>query len=115
MVPLQDVLERKADWINLDPDADYRQITVKMWGAGVSLRRKVKGSAIAATSQIRVQAGQFIMSKIDARHGAFGIVPKELDGGIVSQDFPVFDMKEAYLIPEFLSWMSMTDWFIELC
>lgn len=30
------------------------------------------------------------MSKIDSDKGALAIVPKELDGAIVSSDFPVF-------------------------
>jgi type I restriction enzyme S subunit len=114
-VRLGDVLTKKTDWIDIDPDADYRQVTVKMWGAGVTLRRIVKGSGIAASSQIKVQARQFIVSKIDARHGAFGIVPDTLDGAIVSQDFPVFEAQEKRLLPEFLGWLSKTDWFVDLC
>ncbi len=114
-VRLGDVLTKKADWINLDPDTDYRQVTVRMWGAGVILRRIVKGSGIAASSQIKVRARQFIVSKIDARHGAFGIVPDTLDGGVVSQDFPVFEAHEKRLLPEFLGWLSKTDWFVDLC
>ena len=114
-VRLGDVLTKKTDWINLDPDADYRQVTVRMWGAGVALRRIVKGSGIAASSQIRVQARQFIVSKIDARHGAFGIVPDTLDGAVVSQDFPVFEAHEERMLPEFLGWLSKTDWFVDLC
>lgn len=112
---LGDLVAKKADWIDLDPDTEYRQVTVKLWGGGVELRRIAKGSDIAAKSQIRVRSGQFILSKIDARHGAFGIVPKALDGAVVSQDFPVFQPNEAHLLPDFLGWMSRTEWFVELC
>lgn len=114
-VRLGEVLSKKTDWIDLDPDADYHQVTVRMWGGGVALRGIVKGSSIAATSQNKVQAGQFILSKIDARHGAFGLVPQALDGAVVSQDFPVFEVNEKSLLPEFLGWMSKTGWFVELC
>jgi type I restriction enzyme S subunit len=114
-VRLGEVLTKKIDRIDLDPDVDYRQVTVRMWGGGVGLRRIVKGSGIAASSQIKVQAGQFIVSKIDARHGAFGIVPELLDGAVVSQDFPVFEVNEKSLLPGFLGWMSKTDWFVDLC
>jgi type I restriction enzyme S subunit len=114
-VPLGEVLFARADWIDLDPDADYRQVTVKMWGEGVTLRRTVKGSAIAATTQVRVRAGQFILSRIDARNGAFGIVPDELDGAVVSNDFPVYETNRDRLVPQFLKWMSKTPWFVDLC
>ena len=114
-IPLGQLLNRNEEWINLDPDTDYRQITVKLWGNGVVLRGIVKGADIAATSQIQVRSRQFIMSKIDARHGAFGLIPKALDGGVVSQDFPVFALVEERLRPEFLSWISKTEWFVNLC
>lgn len=114
-VPLGDVLSASADWIDLDPDTEYRQITVRLWGEGVILRRLVKGSDIAASAQVRVRAGQFILSRIDARNGAFGVVPDDLDGAVVSNDFPVYETKRDKLIPKFLNWMSKTPWFVDLC
>jgi restriction endonuclease S subunit len=39
--------------------------------------------------------GQLIISRIDARNGSFGIVPKELDGAIVTNDFWLFDVHNA--------------------
>jgi type I restriction enzyme S subunit len=114
-VPLGELLDKRAEWVDLDPDAAYRQVTVKLWGGGVSLRRAVKGLAIAASSQLKVRSGQFIMSRIDARSGAFGIVPAELDGAVVSQDFPVYETHRERLLPEFLGWISKTAWFVDLC
>ena len=59
--------------------------------------------------------GQFILSRIDARNGAFGLVPKQLDGGVVSNDFPVFNIKHIRIEPRFLEWLSKTTDFIDLC
>ena len=50
---------------------------------------------IQTPNQIQIAAGQFLISKIDARNGACGIIPPDLDGAIVTQDFPVFDLGEA--------------------
>jgi type I restriction enzyme S subunit len=58
---------------------------------------------------------QFILSRIDARNGAFGIVPDKLDGAIVSNDFPVFNLVTDRLIPAYLGWMCRTATFIEEC
>ena len=113
--PLREILARSEDWISIDPEKDYRQVTIRLWGKGAVLRGTVKGSAIAASEQLRVKKGQFIMSKIDARHGAFGLIPAELDGAVVSSDFPVFDVDTTRLIPRFLNWMSKTAWFVALC
>ncbi len=37
-VALGEVLNRSEETIALQPDAEYRQITVKLWGKGVVLR-----------------------------------------------------------------------------
>ena len=38
-----------------------------------------------------VSKGQFILSGIDSRNGAFGVIPDELDGAIVTNGFWYFD------------------------
>lgn len=115
MIPLNEVLTRHDDWISLDPDTDYRQITVRLWGKGLAQRAIVKGSTIAAATQNRVKTGQFLISKIDARHGAFGLVPAELNGAVVSGDFPSFDVNADRALSGLINWISKTDWFIALC
>lgn len=115
MVSLGDLLAKHEDWISLDPDTAYRQITARLWGKGLVLRGTKKGADIAANSQNRVRAGQFLISKIDARHGAFGLVPEALDASVVSTDFPTFDVRTDRVLPSLLSWISKTSWFIALC
>lgn len=101
--------------IQISPGQQYEQVTVRLWGKGLTLRGKKDGSEISADKQVQVRSGQFLMSKIDARHGAFGLVPKNLDGAVVSNDFPCFSINRALLVPEFLNWFSKTEGFIALC
>jgi type I restriction enzyme, S subunit len=115
MVPLSEVLTRHDDWIPIEPEAQYRQITARLWGQGLTLRGVVLGAEIAATYQNRVRSGQFLISKIDARHGAFGLVTSDLDGAIVSNDFPSFNVSSTRALPAFVQWVSKTDWFVGLC
>jgi type I restriction enzyme S subunit len=114
-VPLGEILIRHEDWISIDPEKRYRQVTARLWGQGLALRGEVLGAEIAASSQNRVRAGQFLISKIDARHGAFGLVPDSLDGAVVSNDFPAFDVKASRALPAFVRWVSKTVWFVTLC
>ena len=86
-----------------------------LWGKGLTLRAKVAGANIAAPRQLRVSRGQFLISRIDARHGAFGIVPDHLHGALVSNEFPCFDINERVVLPRFLGWYCRTDPFVELC
>lgn len=114
-VALGEVLKKSDEWIDVDPSQEYAQVTVRLWGKGVALRGHVQGAEIAASRQLRVRPNQFILSRIDARNGAFGLVPADLDGAIVSNDFPAFDVSTYRLDPSFLQWMSRTHDFVELC
>lgn len=114
-VPLGELLKPSSDRVHLDPDQTYAQVTARLWGKGLALRGLVKGSEIAAAQQNRVSTNQFVISKIDARHGAFGIVPSELDGAVVSNDFPAFDVDPQKALPEFVAWVARTAWFIAIC
>jgi type I restriction enzyme S subunit len=114
-VPLKELLKRSRQTISIEPSVVYREVTVRMHGKGIVERGVIQGSEIAASTRFEAKAGQFIISRIDARHGASGLVPDELDGAIVTNDFPLFDIECDRLDPRFFHWFSKTQTFIELC
>lgn len=114
-VRLGEVLTRSDTTTDIRPDETYREVTVRLWGKGVVLRREVLGSEIAAAHRYVVRAGQFILSRIDARNGAFGVVPVELHGAVVSSDFPVFETDQDRLFTPYLEWISKSPSFVDLC
>jgi type I restriction enzyme S subunit len=114
-VRLGDVLRRSDFTIALDPDVTYKEVTVRINGKGVVERRQVLGREIASSRRYPVKDGQFIISRIDARNGASGLIPSELDGAVVTNDFPVFDIRQESLHPPFLSWLCKTETFVDLC
>lgn len=114
-ISLGELLRRSDEAAILDPEADYHEVTIKLWGKGVISRGKVRGSDVGTTRRF-VRANQLIMSKIDARNGAIGLVPPELDGAIVSNDFPSFkfhDLGKCH--PAFMGWLVRSSPFVELC
>ena len=113
-VRLGDMLVKADDWIELEPNTQYKEVTVRLWGRGVALRRLVDGAEITGR-RLRVRPRQFIASRIDARNGAFGLIPPDLDGAIVTNDFPVFTPREDRLLPEYLGWLSRTRPFVDAC
>jgi type I restriction enzyme S subunit len=115
LAPLGELLQQSDEQVEVQPAEVYKQITVRMWGNGVTLRGEVTGAEIASQKWNVARTGQFILSRIDARHGAFGIVPDHLDGAIVSNDFPVFCIDQTRLLPNFLHWLSRTSDFVKLC
>jgi type I restriction enzyme S subunit len=113
--PLGEILTKSEEWTDINPTDSYREITVRLWGKGVILRREAVGSEIASSRRLVARAGQFILSRIDARNGAFGLVPNSLDGAIVSSDFPLFTPNLSRLEPSFLDWISRTRSFVDIC
>lgn len=114
-VPLSELLQKNERTISLSPNEKYREVTIRLWGKGVILRGVVTGAEIAATRRIQVSANQFIASRIDARNGAMGIVPPELDGAVVTNDFPSFNVNRDRLLPGFLGWLCKTPGFVDQC
>ena len=86
-VKIGDILERKRNLIEIEDDKEYKLVTVKLYHKGVTLRKVATGSELSSSKMHSVQTGEFILSGIDARHGAFGIIPAELEGAVVSNDF----------------------------
>ena len=115
LVCMGDFLNKSQDWVEPKADQTYKQITVRLWGKGLILRAEASGSQIAATRHLRVKTGQFLLSRIDARHGACGLVPVSLDGSLVSNDFPCFDINSEIVLPAYFAWYARTENFIALC
>lgn len=116
MARIGSFLVKSKDIIEIQKDVEYKQVTIKINNGGVVPRNNgetILGSEIKTMRQYVVHAGQFIMSKIDARNGAYGIVPAELEGAIVTNDFPVFDVDKSKIIPQFLVLVSTTEKFVE--
>jgi len=115
LVRLGDVLTRNDKLVTLLPDQQYREVTIRLWGKGVVLRQIINGSEIVSQRRSQVSQDQFILSRIDARNGAMGLVPSELDGAVVTNDFPTFNVNRERLVPAFLGWLCRTSAFVDTC
>lgn len=70
-----------------------KRLTVKLNLNGITVRESKTIEKEGATKQFIRKSGQFIYGKQNLHKGAFGIVPKELDGYLSSSDIPSFDFK----------------------
>lgn len=114
-IKIGDILKQQKNTEVVKSDKKYKQITVKMNGKGVILRKEIQGSNIKTKTQFIASTGDFIISKIDARNGAFGIVPPELNGAIVTSDFPLFRVDNSVMLPDFLNIVIQSPQFIKIC
>jgi restriction endonuclease S subunit len=110
-----DFLTRSKEPVRIKAQEEYTLVTIRMYHKGVAKRSHVKGSSIKSPTLYRVRAGQFILSGIDARNRAFGIVPEELEGAIVTNDFWTHDIDTSIIDINFFYWFTTTPQFYEAC
>jgi type I restriction enzyme S subunit len=114
-VRLGDVLKRCKDEIRIQDFDLYTRLTIRMNGKGIILRDKIAGGEIGTKLQFTTRAGQLLLSKIDARNGAFGIVPPECNGAIITGNFWAFDVDIAQLDSRYLNYLTRTSIFVDYC
>lgn len=108
-------LRKVKEEVEVLADHEYDQLTVKLYGKGVVRRQTLKGSEIKTRPQFVARAGHLIMSRIDARNGAFGIVPADLDRALVTNDFPLFKIDSDVIMPQYLELMLKSSAFLDAC
>ena len=115
LVQIKEFLTRNKTAITVQDEITYQRVTIRVRNGGVIPRDEVKGTEIGTKKQFRVSADQFILSKIDARNGAMGIIPENLDGAIVTQDFLAYDIDTTKINPQYLVLVSTTKQFLDFC
>lgn len=114
-IKIGEILERVRDPIEIEDLKSYKRITIRINHQGVSVRDIVKGASIGTKNQFRVSAGDFILSKIDARQGAFGIIPQEADGGIITGNFWTYRVKNKKVNIDWFLQFTQSGHFLDLC
>jgi type I restriction enzyme S subunit len=112
---VKDILLRLKTPVEIKDTEFYKRLTIRINHQGVSLRDTEIGAKIGTKSQFRVRAGDFILSKIDARQGAFGIVPPEADGGIITGNFWTFRVDNQLVDTEWFLQFTNSNEFLDLC
>ena len=111
---LCDLMQRVRDLVDIADNVEYTRITVKTDYGGIFLRDRRKGREIGTKRQYRIRSGQLLVSKIDARNGAIGIVPEGLDAGIVTGNFWVYAVRTEVVLPKYLALVLTTSSFMAL-
>ena len=115
LVKISMFLKKNKMQTEIKDSESYRRVTIRMNNNGVLLRDTVDGKQIGTKRQFVIKGGQFLVSKIDARNGAFGVAPDSLDGAIVTADFLSFNIDKSLINPLFLELLTSTKQFIDYC
>lgn len=113
-VQLRDHLREVRRPVALKDDESYTLVTVKRSRGGVALREVLRGNKVKTPTQFHVRAGDFLISKRQIVHGACGIVPPELDGAVVSNEYAVLNT-DGEIDLRFLRHLSETRYFQQTC
>ena len=115
MKRIGDILTRYKVAETVKDDVTYKQVTIGTNYKGVRLRGTKPGIEIGTKNQWLVKAGQFILSRIDARNSAFGIIPDDLEGALVTNDFMAYEVNEDEVDRDFFNVFLQSPQFLEAC
>ena len=115
MMRIGEFLKRNKTAVTIQDGVKYKRVTIKVRNGGVVPRDEVMGENIGTKKQFLVSEGQFILSKIDARNGAMGVIPAELNGAVVTQDFLPYDIDTTKVNPQYFVLVCTTKQFIAFC
>lgn len=107
-VQLGEVIKQRKQFITIDDAVMYSRPTVKLHAQGILLRDRVLGASIKTKKQQVCRADEFLVAEIDAKAGGFGIVPKDLDGSLVSSHYFLYQLDSTLLLPQFLELVLKT-------
>ncbi len=99
---MRELVALRAPDVIVQADEMYQFAGVYSFGRGVFRSARKAGADFAYPRLSRLRTGDFVYPKLMAWEGAFGIVPPECDGCVVSTEFPVFEVIEDRVLPEVL-------------
>jgi len=115
LVQLSSILKRNKTPIIIQDNKTYKRAKIKLYGNGIEIRDEVSGSKINTKRQFTIKTSQLLLSKIDARNGAFGIVPKDLEGAVITGNFWAYDIVSNKVDKDYLSYLLTSKRFYSIC
>lgn len=114
-VKFKDFLIRSKIPIEILDNQKYKRVTIRINHNGISLRDIIDGKKIGTKKQFILKEGQFVLSKIDARYGAFGIAPTEVQNGIITGNFWAFDVNKNIIDIDWFNQYTNSKSFYDIC
>lgn len=113
MARIGSFLVRRKETIDIQDGIIYKRVTVSTKGGNITIRDEKDGKLIGTKKQFVIHEGQFLLSKIDARNGAYGVVPAIAEGAIITGNFWTYDVDYERINPQFLTLVTKTQQFLD--
>jgi len=114
-IPLSEFSTRQKRLLKIEPHNEYKTLGCRLYGNGIYQRETKKGIDILAKKMYLVKENDLVINRIWAQKGSVGIVPKNISDSIVTADFPVFELNNDFVVPEYIAWYLKTSNFWNEC
>lgn len=88
--------------VKAESESEYKMAGVRWYGEGVFHRETVRGDGMSANYVTPLVVGALIYNRLFAWKASFAVVPPELAGCYVSNEFPQFIPDASQILPEYL-------------
>jgi type I restriction enzyme, S subunit len=107
-VRMGELLQDVDRYVEFDNSHSYRLASVRRRSEGLFFREELRGSEIKTKVMKTIRTGDFLVSKMQVVHGAWGLVTPEFDGMFVSDSYIALVPRDAQLKIKFFNYLSQT-------
>lgn len=112
--PIRQIMRRREDQVDPSTSPD-EEVTVMTLGQNGEIRPREAGKGRnppewlgmyfeeSSSQWFAARAGDVVFSSIDLWKGCIAVVPPAFDGALVTKEFPIYEVVDERLEPEFLS------------
>ena len=112
---MKEILERVFRPIDWHADKQLSLVSLRRRCGGLFRRPDMLGSEYKTQDLHELKTDDFLISKRQVSHGAWGIVPSEFEGSHVSKEYAIFVNKDSSkLHMSFFAWLAQTPRMIRL-
>src|SRR3989339_505376 len=112
-VPLSEIITEYKLPITIEDETQYKQVSVRLYGNGVSLREIQKGTEILTKKQFLVKSGTLIYGTQNLARGAIGVLTAECDGAVITQNMRVFETSD-FVNQKYLEYILQSKRFVSI-
>jgi type I restriction enzyme S subunit len=106
---LGDLLKEVDRYVRFDDEHRYKLASIRRRCNGLFLREELRGNEIKTKVMKTIRTGDFVLSKMQVVHGAWGLVTPNFDGMFVSDSYIALVPRDPQTLKvEFFSYLSQT-------
>lgn len=109
-----DFLELREDQVPIRQEAEYIQVGVRSFGAGLFEKSALKGIDTSYRTFNRLYTDALVLSQVKGWEGALALCPESLKGKYVSPEYRTFQCIPGRAHPSYIGELVNTPWFWSL-